>query len=146
LFFQGGGKAFQREEIGKTQDPLENNPAGLAVGNRLQAEVVANADPHLHLVLAGQVAGERLLDNLEDFTPGEAMTDGKRGDDGFHAAPPVKLLKNRPGILVSLLFSGGMTSTDPHLLNCIKPFAKRRWPILYRLRALSLLRLYSKNL
>jgi hypothetical protein len=56
------------------------------------------------------VAGERLLDNLEDFTPGEAMTDGKRGDDGFHAAPPVKLLQNRPGIVVSLLFSGEMTS------------------------------------
>ncbi|HSL38724.1 MAG TPA: hypothetical protein VK857_00010 [Desulforhopalus sp.] len=40
------------------------------------------------------------------------MTDGKRGDDGFHAAPPVQLLKNRPGIVVSHLFSEGVTSGE----------------------------------
>jgi hypothetical protein len=90
---------------------------GLAVGNGLQAEVTAKVDPHRHLVPAGKHYGERFLDRLEDFVPGEVMASGKRCDDGFHADPPGKLVKNRPIIVVSLLFSGGVTSTDPHLLN-----------------------------
>ena len=95
--FEIVAESLPSQHLRQVDDPLVDNTVHPSVGDRFQAQVLAEVDQHLPPVPAGEQGGKGGLDLQHYLCPGQAVPVGQRRDDGLHARNPQRRLRDVTG-------------------------------------------------